>query len=279
MKNKKGILITAVVVLALIVISAFASRVSGIGGFFSKIGEKYAATKANDKVVATVNGKPVYLSIVKLQYLTAKKAYSLQLPEFKKNLPDNYEKFIKKPDPFKYLNSDIDNILLSEYVKKKGIKVDSRYLQNLTEQQKKDFFYSINGMPESEMNKMSKTDQEIFKLASKITKDIVKDSGMSPEEFFKKKGIPSFEDSARMESFKEQLAKSIKAPKISEEEIKNYMNLRKGVTKSEAISALEKQKIQSIADEKVKNLISNLRKTADIKIIDREDLEKLAQDP
>lgn len=279
MKNKKVTIITTVVLLAAIAIVAFSSKAFGIGGFLTNVGKQYAATKANDKVVATVNGEPIYLSIVKLQYLSAKKAYSLQLPEFKKNFPNNYQKFLSKPDPFKFLNNDIDYILLNEYIKKKGIKIDSQYLQRWTEQQKKEFFYLINGMPKSEMERMNKADQELFKEMSKIAKDIVKSSGMSPEEYFKKIGMLSFENETRVKAFKNQLAKSIKAPKISDEEVKNYMNSHKGITKSEAISELEEQKVQSIVNEKVKSIVENLRKTANIKILDKADLEKLAQDP
>ncbi len=279
MKNKKVIIITTVVVLAAIAIVAFSSKAFGIGGFLTNVGKQYAATKSNDKVVATVNGEPIYLSIVKLQYLSAKKAYSLQLPEFKNNFPNNYQKFLSKPDPFKFLNNDIGYILLNEYIRKKGIKTDSQYLQSWTEQQKKEFFYLINGMPKSEMERMNKADQELFKEMSKIAKDIVKSSGMSPEEYFKKIGMLSFENEARVKAFKNQLAKSIKAPKISDEEVENYMNSHKGITKSEAISELEKQKVQSTVNEKVKSIVENLRKTANIKILDKADLEKLAQDP
>lgn len=70
-KNKRILIITLVAVIVLL--TAFASKTFGIEGFLTKIGRKYAEVKSNDKVVATVDNKPIYLSMVTLYYLTAKK--------------------------------------------------------------------------------------------------------------------------------------------------------------------------------------------------------------
>lgn len=272
---KKKVRIAVIVLAILSVVSvAFASNALGLGGFLSKAGRNYAKYKSNDKIVATVNGKPIYFSNVALQYLSAKSVYEIQLPEFEKHFPQNYGQFIRKPDPFKILNADIDYMLLSDYVEKSGIKIDEDYVKNFIARQRKEFFYLINGMPQSELNKMTKTDREVYERVSKIVRDVVKTSGMSPEEFFKK-SIPMYENSILVETFERQIENSIKVPEPTAKEIENYMKTHKGLTKEEAIVALKKQKAHSILESKINNLVSQLKQQADIKILNRDVLENL----
>ena len=133
-------------------------------------------------------------------------------------------------------------------------------------------------MPQSEMNRMPKTNQETYKEESKIVRDMVKASGMSPEEYFEKKEIPVLEYSARMEALKKQMEKNVKVPQPTSKEIEDFMKYRKGITKDEAISVLREQKARSIVESKINNLISQLRKNANIKIIDEDSLKKLVQE-
>ncbi len=272
---KKNVKIIIIVLAALaIVLTAFVSNTLGLGGFLSKAGWNYAKYKSNDKVVATINGKPIYFSNIALQYLSAKSVYKIQLPEFEKHFPQNYEQFISKPDPFKILNADIDYMLLSDYVKKSGIKIDEDYAKNFIDQQRKEFFYLINGMPQSELNKMTKADREVYAEFGKIVKDVVKTSGMSPEDFFKK-AIPVYKNSILVKIYERQMENNIKVPDPTPEEIENYMKTHKGCTKEEAASSLMKQKAHFIMESKINNLISQLKQQADIKILNKEVLENL----
>ncbi len=138
---KRNVKIAIVVLVALaVVLTGFVANALGLGGFLSRVGRNYAKYKSNDKVVATVNGNPIYFSNVALQYLSAKSVYEIQLPEFKKHFPHNYEQFISKPDPFKILNSDINYMILSDYVKKSGTKLDKNYAGHFISKQKKRIF-------------------------------------------------------------------------------------------------------------------------------------------
>lgn len=202
----------------------------------------------------------------------------MELPELKKKYPNNYKQFLTKPDPFKFLNTSIDGILLDDYAKKIGVKPDKERLKSLIAQQKKEFSYIINGMPQSEMDRMSKIDQETYKEMSKIFRDMIKASGMTPEEYFEKRVVPTSEYLARVEALEKQIEKNVKVPEPSSKEIEDFMKYRKGITKDEAISILKERKARSIAESKIKDLTSQLRKNANIKIIDEDSLKKLEQE-
>ncbi len=131
-------------------------------------------------------------------------------------------------------------------------------------------------MPQSELNKMTKTDREVYERVSKIVRDVVKASGMSPEEFFKK-SIPMYENSLLVETFERQIENSIKVPKPTPEEIENYMKTHKGLTKEEVVTALMEQKAHSMMENKINNLISQLKRQENIKILNKDVLEELAK--
>jgi len=226
MKNRFLILL----IIVLLVLAGFFvyTKVSGENSFLSTVSKLLFNVKSNDEVVAEVNGEKIYLSDVALHYFSSVVAYKIQKEEIKKNFGEEGLKELSKyePDPMKSLNSIIDNKLLVQYAKSKGYREDEEYLKNLVSEQKKWFHYELNGLP-PDIN-FDPVSKKLFDEASKLIKDMVRKSGLSEEEFFNKKYIPTLKDAAIVHSMFKDLEKSIKIPEPTEEEIEEYMKKYKG---------------------------------------------------
>lgn len=240
--------IKVIILVALVVFIAFASylvyeKVKGEQPFKSKITEKVQEISVNDKVVAKVNDIPIYLSDVARQYYSARYAYEIQKAYASKDIAN----MLTEPDPIDLLNANIDNMLLSQYAKEKGYKPDKNYLNELINSQKESFFNLLKGTPDPNATPDSKV---LFEEFSKLLNDEVNESGLSAEDYFNKRVVPTLEDSATIYSMLNDLA-NVKEQSQSQSEI-------------------------SAARKTIKeNLIKELRGKAKIEIIDEESVIKL----
>ena len=202
-------------------------------------------TKSNNEVVAEVNGEKIYLSDVALHYFSSVVAYKIQMEEIKKNFGEEGLEELSKyePDPMKSLNSIIDNKLLVQYAKSKGYREDEEYLKNLVSEQKKWFHYELNGLP-PDIN-FDPVSKKLFDEASKLIKDMVRKSGLSEEELFNKKYIPTLKDAAIVHSMFKDLEKNIS----DEEKEKLREKLIDKLRSRGNIKILNKEKVINLKNE------------------------------
>ncbi len=221
MKNKK--IIAFLIIFVLVLASFFVYKSISNGDLFlSIISPHLSKIKSNDIAVADVNGEKILLSDVALSYFSSKVTFEMQKEEIEREFGEAGANELAKdePDPIKSLNAIIDNKLLVQYAKSKGYKPDTAYLKNLLDEQKKWFYYEIDGIS-SDIN-FDPLSKRIFDEVSKLVKDMVNESGLSKEEFFEKKYIPNLEDAAILHSMFEELNKNITVSPPMEEEIKAY---------------------------------------------------------
>jgi hypothetical protein len=243
MKNLKIVLSVFLVVVIALASYFIYGKVRGEQPFQSKITEKVQEIRANDKVVAKVNDTPIYLSDVARQYYSARYAYEIQKTYVSKDMAN----MLTEPDPMDLLNTNIDNMLLSQYAKEKGYKPDANYLDELIKSQKESFFNLLNGTPDPNATPDSKV---LFEEFSKLLNDEVNESGLSPEDYFNKRVVPTLEDSATIYSMLNDLA-NINAQSQSPSEI----SAARKTIKENLIKELRgKAKIEIINSESINNL-------------------------
>ena len=212
MKKK---LVVSIVLLVLGVSLALIAYTSAKGiGFLSPIGSKISEIKSNDKIIAKVNGKPIYYSEIATWYLFKKAGYEIE----KKYLPDS---LLENSDPMNVLNEHIDSILLFQYAKEKGYEVDKAYYEELLKSAKDSFNSIVSGKfsPDENLDPLSKEESEKF---MPIAKDIITQTGLSYEECFNKIVVPGLEESARLQTLKKDIMDSINVVS-SPEEIRSYL--------------------------------------------------------
>lgn len=208
-------LVVSIVLLVLGVFLALIAYNFATGtGFLSPIGGKISEIKSNDKIVAKVNGKPIYYSEIATWYLFKKVGYEIE----KKHFPDLV---LENPDPMSVLNEHIDSILLSQYAKEKGYEVDKGYYEELLKSAKDSFNLIVSGelSPDENLDPLSREESEKF---MSIAKDIITQTGLSYEECFNKIVVPGLEESARLRTLKNEIMDSINVVP-SPEEIRSYL--------------------------------------------------------
>jgi len=206
-------LVVSIVLLVLGVSLALIAYTSARGvGFLSPIGSKISEIKSNDKIIAKVNGKPIYYSEVATWYLFKKAGYEIE----KKYLSDSV---LENPDPKNVLNELIDSMLISQYVKEKGYQIDEEYFEELLKSAKDSFSSIISGQLPQNLDPLSKEGSEKF---IPIARDIISLTGLSYEECFNKIVVPGLEESARLQTLKKDIMDSINVVP-SPEEIRSYL--------------------------------------------------------
>lgn len=229
---KKFMIIVAVSVLVSL---AFVSIVvhgqaTGTNPFLSKITAAVQDVKQNDKIVATVNGEPIYLSKIASLYLSSKYAYDVQ----KQYAGASLLPMLVEPDPVRSLDNTIDSKLLYQDALDKGYKADQTYLNSLIESQKKSFYSLLQGKADAN----AVPDERIlFEEFSKAQQDMVNESGLSREGYFEQKYLPELEkaavvqammsDSGAQATTRESLVKQLRASgKVEILDIDSVENLK-----------------------------------------------------
>lgn len=229
-------LVVSVVLLVLGVSLALLAYNSTRGiGFLSPIGNKISKIKSNDKIVAKVNGKPIYYSEIATWYLFKKVSYEIE----KKYLPNS---FLENPDPVNVLNEHIDSILLSQYAKEKGYEVDKDYYEELLKSAKGSFNMIVSGKlsPDENLDPLSKEESEKFIT---IAKNIIAQTGLSHDEYFNKFVAPGLEESARLKTLKNKIMDSINVMP-SPEEVRSYIQKHPGNILFEMIVYNKKEELE-----------------------------------
>ncbi len=219
----------------------------------------------NDKVVATVNGEPFYLSEVAIAYIPAAFSYletknALKDALNNPNVSESQKRYIRNrlsnpPDPIATMNNLIGSMIMYQNLKKEGKAPTDKQVTEEVEKMIDAWEYNLSHYPD---NKESKKYAALKKALGNNSKKILINC-FKREQYLR-------------DSFNYYMKEVLPmAPEPTEDEIKKEMKLD-NVPRELAIRNLEIDYAGKIVNEKRKSLI----KTADIKIIDADAVKKLA---
>ena len=262
MKIKKMLLIIVIVLVAGGTLYFIQKGAYGSGN--SIFGLQLGGELKNNKIVATVNGDPVYLSDVAIpffsmnvSYIGAKKRAEEELndPNTPQSLKDSLKKFIVKPrTPREVLSSTIDLVLLYQQSKKEGKSISKTQIEEEMNKLNDLEEYNLTHYPDSEWCKYHKA------LMSALG---INNNEKFLQQYYKRLQI--FQDVYN------DYMKNVVSPVPTEEEIKNEM-AEHNVPKETAIKNLKVRYASKVIKEKTEKL----RKTANIKITDTNTVDNLA---
>ena len=219
----------------------------------------------NDKVVATVNGEPLYLSEVAIAYIPAAYSYLETKNALKDalndpNVSESQKTYIKNrlsnpPDPIAIMNNLIGSMIMYQNLKKEGKAPTDEQVTKEVEKMIDAWEYDLSHYPDS---KESKKYAALKKALGNNSKKILMNC-FKREQYLR-------------DSFNYYLKKAMStAPNPTEDEIKKEMKLH-NVPRELAIRDLKLRYAGNIVENERKSLI----KTADIKIINADAVKGLA---
>ena len=219
----------------------------------------------NDKVVATVNGEPLYLSEVAIAYIPAEFSYLETKNALKDalndpNVSESQKTYIKNrlsnpPDPIAIMNNLIGSMIMYQNLKKEGKAPTNKQVTKEVEKMIDAWEYDLSHYPDS---KESKKYAALKKALGNNSKKILMNC-LKREQYLR-------------DSFNYYLKKAMStAPNPTEDEIKKEMKLH-NVPRELAIRDLKLRYAGNIVENERKSLI----KTADIKIINADAVKGLA---
>ena len=269
MKNKTKIIFAVILIIFITGAVIYAGRGVGqkraLGSGSSVYGTILGNILKNDKVVATVNGEPFYLSEVAVAYLPAASSYletksiledSLNNP----NISESQKSYIKNrlsnpPNPSKTMEALMGAMIMYQNLKKEGKAPTD---EQVTEEVKKmidAWEYNLSHYPD---NKENKKYVALKKALGNNSKKILMNC-FKREQYLR-------------DSFNYYMKEVLPmAPDPTEDEIKKEMEIN-NIPRELAIRDLKIGYAGKIVNEKR----NNLKKTADIKIIDANAVKKLA---
>ncbi len=262
MKKFKIIIIFLILASLTFVSYVIYAKATGNNLFLSKITGPVQDVKENDKIVAKVNDEPIYLSNVALYYFSSEYAYEMQ----KQFGGEALSQVLTEPDPVKSLDDIINPKLLYQYAKSKGYKADQNYLNSLIKSQREAFYSLLEGNVDPNADPSSKV---LFQEFSKASQDMVNESGLSKEDFFKKNYLPELEKSAVVHSMMSNVINEIQVQSPTDEEIEEFLKQYKGsisllkleyATKEEALKMKDELLKEKDPDSKMLPLMSNKEK-------------------
>ncbi len=218
----------------------------------------------NDKVVATVNGEPLYLSEVAIGYFPAAFSYLETKNAFKDalnnpNISESQKSHIKSllsspPDPMAIMNNLIGSMLLYQNLKKEGKAPTDEQVTKEVEEMISAWEYNLSHYPNS---KESKKYAALKKALGNNSKKILVNCY---------KRIQYLTDSFNY--YLKEAMSTARDP--TEDETKKEIETN-NIPRDLAIRNLK----MDYADKIVKEKIDNLKKTVDIKIIDANAVKNL----
>jgi len=266
MKNKIKIIFTVILIIFITGAVIYAGQRRVLGSGSSTYGTLLGKILKNDKVVATVNGEPFYLSEVAVAYLPAASSYletknALKDALNNPNISESQKDYIKShlsnpPDPIAIMNNLIGSMLLYQNLKKEGKAPTDEQVTKEVEKMISVWEYNLSRYPDSKESK---------KYAA-----LKKALGNNSEKMLinRYKRLQYLTD-----SFNYYLKKAIStAPDPTEDEIEKEMKSH-NVPRELAIRDLKLRYAGNIVENERKSLI----KTADVKIIDANAVKKLAE--
>lgn len=264
MKNKKTLLITVILIAVVAVGALYFIQKDVYGSGNSIFGLQLGKELKNDKIVATVNGDPVYLSDVAIpyfsmnvSYIEAKKRVEQELndPNTPSSVKESLKNFLVKPrTPRETLNSTIDLVLLYQQFKKEGKSIPEAKIEEEINKLNDLEEYNLTHYPNSEWCRYHRALMDALGI---------KNNEKLLQQFYKRLQI--------LQDVYNGYMKDVVSPVPTEEEIKNEMaeyNVPRG-------TAIRNLKVK-YASKVIKEKIEELRKTANIKIIDASTIDNLA---
>ncbi len=263
--NKKKLILLIIFVLLIVVIagvySVHTSHIA-ISSNYSIYGQYFGTVLKDDRVIAKVNGEPVYLSEVAIPFFSSNVSYigaketiqsALNDPNVSESTKQNIRN-LKPMTPTKTLDWLIGMTLLKQQIAKEGMMVSDdsvmEEIKNLEVLDKK----NMDNNPENEL--------------VKYRREALKILGITNEQYYERYYIKLL----RVTDIVDKYRAVIQTSEPTEDQIKEKMD-KDILSRESAIDRIKGEQIQSILDKK----IEGLRKNANIEIVDIKAVEDLCK--
>ncbi len=255
-KNIKIILVLVSILVIAIALTPLISKkviASGPDIYGSSLGK---ILKQN-KIVATVNGYPIYLSDIAIPYFSAADSYLAAKEKLENILNDpNISETVKKnaerdlsnpPDPIKILNARINAILLYQDLKKKGLAPSESKVNDDLIKLENSWELNLKNYPNSKWSRFFISLKK--SMGVKNNTDILK--------YYKR--LITTDNAYKI--YREKLLTTV--PKFTKEQIQKEMK-DKNIPEQVAITNLENDFINRLLEKRA----AELKKQSDVKILD-----------